>query len=71
MPLYVLGLKIVSLPPDRPYKIENRIFKSSQLLHILPHRSVEMFILRNIVGVFKPDCIDFEQKNIVQDGFYL
>ena len=43
---------------------------SLKLLDVLPHKSVErcslMFIVRNILGVFKLDCIDFYQKNIVQ-----
>ncbi len=44
-------------------------FIKFQLLHTLPHKSVEMeeySFFRNILGVFKLDCIDFEQMNIVQ-----
>ena len=37
----------------------------------MPHKSLETFILRSILCVFKTDYIDFEQMNVVQFELYL
>ena len=36
----------------------------------MPHKSLEMFILINVLCVFKTACTDFEQMNIVQFDLY-